>query len=118
MLKLDLAYLGDSEEVCEKCQGKRFNDKTLSYLYRGKNISEIFDLTVEEARSVFYDNNLISRALKAIIKANLSYIQLGQTLDSYSGGELQRLKIAQMLSKKHRKLLSWMNLQQACTNRI
>ncbi|WP_228568893.1 ATP-binding cassette domain-containing protein [Campylobacter sputorum] len=97
VVKLDLAYLGDSEEICEKCQGKRFNDKTLSYLYRGKNISEIFDLTAQEAKEVFFDNDLIKHALQSVIKANLSYIKLGQTLDSYSGGELQRLKISQML---------------------
>lgn len=97
VIKLDLAYLGDSEEVCEKCQGKRFNDEALSYLYRGKNISEIFDLTVEEAKDVFFDNNLIRHKLESVDKANLSYIKLGQTLDSYSGGELQRLKVAQML---------------------
>ncbi|WP_235610100.1 ATP-binding cassette domain-containing protein [Campylobacter sputorum] len=95
--KLDLAYLGDFEEICEKCQGKRFNDKALSYLYRGKNISEIFDLTAQEAKEVFFDNDLIKHALQSVIKANLSYIKLGQTLDSYSGGELQRLKISQML---------------------
>ncbi len=96
-IKLDLAYLGDSEYVCEKCQGKKFNDKALSYLYRGKNISQIFELTAIEAREIFYDNTKINMALESLIKANLSYIKLGQTLDTYSGGELQRLKIAQML---------------------
>lgn len=97
VIKLDLAYLGDSEYICEKCQGKRFNDKTLSYLYRGKNISQIFELTAIEAREIFYDNPKINAALESLIKANLSYIKLGQTLDTYSGGELQRLKIAQLL---------------------
>lgn len=99
-IKLDLAYLGDLEETCEMCGGKRFNEKTLSYKYRGKNISEIFDLTAEEAKEIFYDNALIKNALDAIINASLSYIKLGQRLSSYSAGELQRLKIAQMLSKK------------------
>lgn len=96
-IKLDLAYLGNAEYICEKCQGKRFNDKSLSYVYRGKNISEVFDLTVIEAREIFYDNPNIEKALESLIKANLSYIKIGQTLDTYSGGELQRLKIAQML---------------------
>lgn len=99
-IKLDLAYLGDSTLTCEKCQGKRFNDKALSFSYRGKNISQIFDLTAIEAKEIFYDNNKIDKALEALIKANLSYIKLGQSLDTYSGGELQRLKIAQMLSNK------------------
>lgn len=97
VIKLDLAYLGDSEYVCEKCQGKRFNDEALLYLYRGKDISQIFELTAIEAREIFYDNPKINAALESLIKANLSYIKLGQTLDTYSGGELQRLKIAQML---------------------
>ncbi|MSS78353.1 ATP-binding cassette domain-containing protein [Anaerococcus sp. WCA-380-WT-2B] len=99
-IKLDLAYLGDTEYTCEKCQGKRFNDKALSYLYRNKNISEIFNLTVIEAGKIFYDNPKINRTIESLIKANLSYIKLGQTLDTYSGGELQRLKIAQMLLNK------------------
>lgn len=96
-IKLDLAYLGDSEYTCEKCRGKRFNDKALSYLYRGKDISQIFELTAIEAMEMFYDNPKINAALESLIKANLSYIKLGQTLDTYSGGELQRLKIAKML---------------------
>lgn len=97
---LDLAYLGDSQQICEKCGGKRFNEQTLSYLYKGKNISEIFDLTAQEAMPLFYDNPIIKHTLEAVIKANLSYIKLGQTLDCFSGGELQRVKIAQLLSKK------------------
>lgn len=96
-IKLDLAYLGDSEYTCEKCQGKRFNDKALSCLYRGKDISQIFELTVIEAVDIFYDNPKINAALESLVKANLSYLKLGQTLDTYSGGELQRLKTAQML---------------------
>lgn len=99
-IKLDLAYLGDSEHICEKCGGKGFNDKTLSYRYRGKDISEIFDLSVKDAKEIFFDNSKISLVLNSLMKSNLSYIKLGQTLDTYSGGELQRLKIAQMLSKK------------------
>lgn len=99
-IKLDLAYLGDSEHICEKCGGKRFNNKTLSYKYRGKDISEIFDLSVKDAKEIFFDNPKISLVLNSLMKSNLSYIKLGQTLDTYSGGELQRLKIAQMLNKK------------------
>ncbi|MDD7363395.1 MAG: excinuclease ABC subunit UvrA [Firmicutes bacterium] len=99
-ITLDLAYLGNSEYVCEKCRGKRFNDEALSYAYRGRDIAEVFDLTAVEAEAIFYDNPKIHRALRSLIKANLSYIKLGQTLDTYSGGELQRLKIARMLSEK------------------
>ncbi len=100
MVKYDLAYLGDAEEICERCQGKRFNERTLSYLYKGKDISEIFEMTAEEAKAIFCDNDRVRRNLDSIIKAGLSYIQIGQSLDSYSGGELQRLKIAQLLAKK------------------
>ncbi|MFM9413032.1 ATP-binding cassette domain-containing protein [Peptococcus simiae] len=99
-IKLDLAYLGDSEHICEKCGGKRFNDKTLSYKYRGKDINEIFNLSVKDAQEIFFDNSKIKQVLNSLMKSNLSYIKLGQTLDTYSGGELQRLKIAQMLSKE------------------
>ncbi|MGB5920168.1 ATP-binding cassette domain-containing protein [Arcobacter sp.] len=98
-IKLDLAYLGDSTQVCEKCKGKRFNDAALSYYYKNKNISEIFDLSVQEAVELFFDNTLIKNKLESMVNANLDYIKLGQTLDTFSGGELQRLKIAKMLSE-------------------
>lgn len=101
-----MAYLGNFEHVCEKCGGKRFNDKVLSYKYRGKDISEIFNLSVKDAKEIFYDNFKISLVLNSLMKSNLSYIKLGQTLDTYSGGELQRLKIAQMLTKKIEESLS------------
>lgn len=97
--------MADSEYICEKCQGKRFNDKTLSYLYREKDISQIFELTAIEAMDIFYDNPKINAALDSLIKTNLSYSKLGQTLDTYSGGELQRLKIAQMLLNNTSKII-------------
>ena len=104
-IKLDLAFLGDSYHICEKCEGKRFNDIALSYLYCGKNISETLDLTALEALHVFTGQPKIKKALQAIIKANLSYITLGQALDTFSGGELQRLKIAQVLTNKQSQII-------------
>lgn len=104
-IKLDLAFLGESHHPCEKCQGKRFNDTALSYLYCGKNISEIFELTAQEALHLFSNHKTIKNALDSIIKSNLAYITLGQTLDCFSGGELQRLKIAQILANKSSELI-------------
>ena len=100
VIKLDLAYLGDTYQVCERCNGHKYNDLALSYQYKGKHIHELLALTVKEAQAVFFDNPKIKNVLQALIKANLSYISLGQSLASFSGGELQRLKIAQLLSKK------------------
>lgn len=100
VIKLDLAYLGDTYQVCERCNGQKYNDLALSYQYKGKHIHELLALTVKEAQAVFFDNPKIKKVLQALIKANLSYISLGQSLASFSGGELQRLKIAQLLSKK------------------
>ena len=77
----------------------------MSYSYRKKNISEVFELTAIEAKEIFYDNNKIDKAIDSLIKANLSYIKLGQMLDTYSQGELQRLKIAQMLSNNKSEII-------------
>lgn len=99
-IKFDLAFLGESMQICESCQGKRFNDETLSYLYKGKNIGEIFDLTIQESLGLFADNQRISSALNAVVRANLDYIKLKQPLDTFSGGELQRLKMAKLLVEK------------------
>lgn len=104
-INLDLAYLGASVHPCETCQGKRFNDTALSYFYRGKNISNVFEMSAIEARRLFSDYPVIRRALDSVVKANLSYITLGQTLDTYSGGELQRLKIAQLLSHQSAEII-------------
>lgn len=104
-IKLDLAFLGDASFTCEKCSGKRFNEDTLTYLYKGKNISEVFNLTAQEAQTFFKDNSVIYETMLSIIKANLGYIKLSQPLDTYSGGELQRLKIAQLLSTKTQNII-------------
>lgn len=101
VIKLDLAYLGDTYQVCERCNGQKYNDLALSYQYKGKHIHELLALTVKEAQAVFFDNPKIKNVLEALNRANLSYISLGQSLDTFSGGELQRLKIAQLLSKKN-----------------
>lgn len=106
-IKLDLAFLGDTKQLCEGCRGKRFNNETLSYYYKNKNIDDVLNLTVKEAESFFDDTNSekLSRMLSCLTMANLDYLKLGQSLDTFSGGELQRLKIAKTLFEKNSKLL-------------
>lgn len=105
VVKLDLAYLGETYQVCEKCSGQKFNPQTLSYTYRGKNLSQLLALTGTEAMLIFHDNLKIRHVLQALKNVKLDYIKLGQALDTFSGGELQRLKMAQLLSKKTSELI-------------
>lgn len=93
IIKTDLAFLDDVEQTCELCGGRRYSEEALSYKYKGYTISDILNLTVEEALAVFTDKE-IKKILHTIQEVNLSYIKLGQSLDTLSGGELQRLKIA------------------------
>lgn len=93
IIKTDLAFLDDVEQTCELCAGRRYSEEALSYKYKGYTISDILNLTVEEALAVFTDKE-IKKILHTIQEVNLSYIKLGQSLDTLSGGELQRLKIA------------------------
>ena len=85
---------------CPECEGKRYNKKALGYRYRAKNIAEVLDMTVEEALSFFADEKKVTRYLLLLQEVGLSYLKLGQTLSSLSGGESQRLKIATELRKK------------------
>lgn len=93
IIKTDLAFLDDVEQTCELCDGKRYKQEALKYRYNGYTISDILDLTVEEALTIFSDK-YIKNILNTIQEVNLGYIKLGQSLDTLSGGELQRLKIA------------------------
>jgi len=94
-IKYDLAYMGDVKQICEKCLGQRYNDEALSVTYRGLNIYNILQLTVTETMGLFTPK--VDQALQNLLDANLGYLNLGQSLDTLSGGELQRLKIAQSL---------------------
>ena len=93
-------FLDAVKTRCPECEGKRYNKKTLGYLYRGKNIAEVLDMTVEEALDFFADENKIIRYLLLLQEVGLDYLKLGQTLSSLSGGENQRLKIATELRKE------------------
>lgn len=98
-VNLDLAFMGDVQQVCEKCNGKRYSDKALEFKYKGKSIYEVLQLSVEEAIN-FIDDERLMEALQKLIDVNLSYVKLGQSIDTFSGGELQRLKLAKVIDKK------------------
>ncbi|GCF94337.1 hypothetical protein NRIC_22280 [Enterococcus florum] len=95
-IKFDLAYMGDVQQTCEKCRGKRYNDEALSTKWKGKSIDQLLQLTVSEGLS-FIDLPEVQQVLSALSEANLDYITIGQSLDTLSGGERQRLKIAAKL---------------------
>jgi excinuclease UvrABC ATPase subunit len=89
----DLAFMDTIVTVCEECQGKRFTDEVLNYKLRGKSISEVLDMTVDEALDFFYETNILI-VLKKLKDVGITYITLGQPLNTLSGGELQRVKLA------------------------
>lgn len=98
--KIAMHFLSDMEIVCEACGGKRYNDETLSVRFKSLNIAEVLELTVDEAITFFDFDRGISRILSVMSEVGLGYIKLSQRLDTFSGGELQRLKLATELSKK------------------
>ncbi|MDO8601367.1 MAG: excinuclease ABC subunit UvrA [bacterium] len=98
--KIEMYFLPDVYVECEECQGKRFNKETLSIEYKGKNIAEILEMTVEDALKFFQLIPAIFQKLKTLNEVGLGYIQLGQSAPSLSGGEAQRVKLADELSKK------------------
>ncbi|MEQ7226415.1 ATP-binding cassette domain-containing protein [Enterococcus avium] len=93
VVEFDLAFMESVTDVCEVCKGKRFSPNVLQYLYNGKDISQVLDLSVDEAIS-FFAKQPITVKLEQIKKVGLGYIRLGQALNTLSGGELQRLKLA------------------------
>lgn len=96
ILKTDLAFLGDVESECDKCHGSRYSNEALSYTYKGYNIHQVLQMTATQALQLF-NNEKIKKILTMIGQVNLGYIKLGQSLDTFSGGELQRLKLAKVL---------------------
>lgn len=97
-IKYDMAFADAVEVICEECQGRRYNDKALHYTYKGKNIENVMDLTVDQAIEFFNDVK-ISHALQNLTKVGLGYLTLGQPTSTLSGGEIQRVKIATELNK-------------------
>jgi len=101
-LKVAMSFLPDVYIHCEVCDGRRFNLETLDIMYKGKNISEILELTFEEAEGFFSAVPSIRRALRVICDIGLGYVRLGQPSPTLSGGEAQRIKLAQELAKPSR----------------
>jgi excinuclease ABC subunit A len=97
--KIEMHFMADMFVLCPECNGKRFNEETLEVEYRGKNVSDMLDMTVDEALTFFGDGKGLTHRLKALKKVGLGYIQLGQPSTTLSGGESQRIKIARELSE-------------------
>lgn len=93
-------FLPDVYVPCDVCTGKRYNRETLEVLYKGKNIHEVLEMTVEDAREFFDKIPAINRKLQTLMDVGLSYIRLGQAATTLSGGEAQRVKLARELSKR------------------
>jgi excinuclease ABC subunit A len=98
--KIEMQFLPDVYITCDECKGKRYNSETLIIKYRGKTISDILDMTVEEALEFFKNIPIIERKLKTLNDVGLGYIRLGQPATTLSGGEAQRIKLATELSKR------------------
>ena len=100
LIKIEMHFLPDVYVPCEVCKGKRFNKETLEVKYRGKNIADVLDMSVEEALNFFENIPRIKRILQTLYDVGMGYIKLGQSATTLSGGEAQRVKLAKELSKK------------------
>ncbi|GKX61320.1 excinuclease ABC subunit UvrA [Leminorella grimontii] len=100
VLKVEMHFLPDIYVPCDQCKGKRYNRETLEVKYKGKNITEVLEMTVEDAREFFDAVPALSRKLQTLMDVGLSYIRLGQAATTLSGGEAQRVKLAKELSKR------------------
>ncbi|EON90619.1 excinuclease ABC, ATPase subunit (A) [Marinobacter lipolyticus SM19] len=100
VIKVEMHFLPDVYVPCDVCKGKRYNRETLEVRYKGKNVHEVLEMTVEEGREFFDPVPFIARKLQTLIDVGLSYIRLGQSAVTLSGGEAQRVKLAKELSKR------------------
>ncbi|MFM8462756.1 MAG: excinuclease ABC subunit UvrA, partial [Burkholderiaceae bacterium] len=100
VLKVEMHFLPDVYVPCDVCHGKRYNRETLEVQYKGKNISNVLDMTVEDAFEFFKPVPLIARKLQTLLDVGLGYIRLGQSATTLSGGEAQRVKLSLELSKR------------------
>ena len=100
LIKVEMHFLPDIYVPCDTCKGKRYNRETLDIRYKGKNIHETLEMSVEEAREFFDAVPVLARKLQTLIDVGLSYIKLGQNATTLSGGEAQRIKLSKELSKR------------------
>ena len=100
LLKIEMHFLPDVYVPCEVCGGKRYNRETLEVKYKGKNISDVLDMTVEEACTFFANQNRILSKIQTLYDVGLGYVKLGQSSTTLSGGEAQRVKLATELSRR------------------
>jgi excinuclease ABC subunit A len=100
MIKVEMHFLPDVYVPCDVCHGKRYNRETLEVQYKGHNISDVLDMTIEDAYQLFAPVPVIARKLETLIDVGLSYIKLGQSATTLSGGEAQRVKLSRELSKR------------------
>ena len=100
IIKIEMHFLPDMYVPCEVCKGKRYNRETLQVKYKGKNISDVLEMTVDEACEFFKSINSIYNKIKTLQDVGLGYIKLGQSSTTLSGGEAQRVKLATELSKR------------------
>jgi excinuclease ABC subunit A len=100
---VEMQFLADVHLVCESCKGKRFKDDVLEVTYRGKSIYGVLEMSVDEAIAFFKDEKKLARALQPLTDVGLGYVKLGQSSDTLSGGEAQRVKLASFLGKSNSK---------------
>ena len=100
MIKVEMHFLPDVYVQCDVCKGKRYNRETLDIHYKGKNIHQLLEMTIEDARVFFDAIPVIKRKLQTLVDVGLSYIRLGQSAITLSGGEAQRVKLSKELSKR------------------
>jgi len=100
VIKVEMHFLADVYVTCDVCQGKRYNRETLEVTYKGKNINQILDMTIEDARVFFDPIPSVARKLQTLVDVGLSYLCLGQSATTLSGGEAQRIKLAKELSRR------------------